>query len=76
MITILKYPIYVEIESDNIDRRIITEASNTILHPALIEYLSNAKFRKEVLERFRIEAKVGNLDVKLLTEIDLFKRRT
>jgi hypothetical protein len=76
MKTVLKYPIYVEIESDNIDRKIITDTSNSVLYPALIQYLSNAKFRKEILVQFKEVSKVANLDIKLLTEIDLFRNRT
>lgn len=76
MKTVLKYPIYVEIESDNIDRKIITDTSNAVLYPALIQYLSDAKIRKEILVQFREVSKVANLDIKLLTEIDLFRNRT
>lgn len=75
MRTVLKFPVYVEIESDNVDRKIITDAANSVLYPSLIQYLSNAKYRSEVLEQFRMASGVNNLDVKLLTEIDLFRDR-
>lgn len=76
MKTILKFPIYVEIDSDNVDRKIITDAAHSVLYPALLKYLSNAKYKSEILKQFREQTKVANLDVKLLTEIDLFRERT
>jgi len=76
MRTVLKFPIYVEIDSDNVDRKIISDAANQILYPSLIRYLAEARFRSKVLEQFRLTTKVDNLDIKLLTEIDLFRERT
>lgn len=75
MKTIIKFPIYVEITSDNIDRKIVSDAANQIFYPHLLQYLSSAKYRSSVLEEFRKATKVTNLDVKLLTEIDLFHNR-
>jgi len=76
MKTVLKFPIYVEIESDNVDRKVITDAANQILYPSLLSYLANARYRSKVLMEFREATKVDLLDIKLLTEIDLFKERT
>lgn len=73
MKTILKFPVYVEIDTDNVDRRAVTEAANHVLYPNLLEYLSSAKYRPEVLALMRKEANITNLSVKLLTEIDLFQ---
>jgi hypothetical protein len=76
MKTILKFPVYVEIDSDNVDRRMVTEAANRILYPNLLNFLGNAKYRSGVLKEFRDAAQITNADVKLLTEIDLFKDRS
>jgi len=76
MKTVIKFPIYVEIETDNVDRKVVSDAANQILYPSLIRYLSNAKYRSQILEQFREEAKVSTLDVKLLTEVDLFRDRS
>lgn len=75
MRTILKFPIYVEIDTDNVDRRLVTEAANRILYPSLLTYLADAKYRKKVLEEFRATANVTSADVKLLTEVDLFRQK-
>jgi len=76
MVTVLKFPVYVEITSDNIDRKVISDGANSILYPHFVSYLGNAKFRSKILEQFRESTKVKNLDIKILTEIDLFKNRS
>lgn len=75
MKTIIKFPIYVEIETDNVDRKLVSDAANSVLYPSLLKYLSSAKYRSEILKEFRDVAKVTTLDVKLLTEVDLFRER-
>lgn len=75
MITVIKFPIYVEIESDNVDRKLVTDAANQILYPNLIRYLSDAKYQSRTVKEFRESAKCNNVSVKLLTELDLFKDR-
>jgi len=75
MRTVLKFPIYVEIDTDNIDRKIVTDAANQILYPALLGFLGDAKYQRQVLDQFRKATMVTNLTVKLLTEIDLFRDR-
>lgn len=75
MITVIKFPIYVEIESDNVDRKLVTDAANQILYPNLLRYLSDAKYQSKTVKEFRESAKCNSVSVKLLTELDLFKDR-
>jgi len=75
MKTVIKFPIYVEIETDNVDRKLVSDAANSVLYPSLLKYLSSAKYRSDILKEFREVAKVTTLDVKLLTEVDLFRDR-
>ena len=75
MKTILKLPIYVEIETDNVDRARVTSAANQILYKCLLEYLSGAQYTRSNLKEFREAAGVDNVSVKLLTELDLFKEK-
>jgi len=75
MITVIKFPIYVEIESDNVDRKLVTDAANQILYPNLLQYLSDAKYERKTVKEFRESAKCTRVSVKLLTELDLFKDR-
>lgn len=74
MKTILKFAVYVEIDTDNVDRANVTRAANTILYPNLIRYLSSAKYKGKILEDFRSAAKVNFASVRLLTESDLVKQ--
>lgn len=76
MKTIIKFPIYVAIETDNVDRKIVSDAANQIFYPHLLQYLSSAKYRSSVLEEFRRATKVTNLDVTLLTELDMLRKMT
>lgn len=75
MITVIKFPIYVEIESDNVDRKLVTDAANQILYPNLLQYLSDAKYERKTVKEFRESAKCTRVSVKILTELDLFKDR-
>jgi hypothetical protein len=73
MITVLKFPVYVQIETDNIDRAIVSKASKDILYPKLLEYLASASYKKQVLEE--LSRGIGSpVSVSLLTEIDLISR--
>lgn len=73
MKTILKFPIYVEIDSDNVDRKRVSDAAHEILYPELLKYISSAKVRRDILERMTVNARLTNLDIRFLTEIDLMK---
>jgi len=75
VVTVIKFPIYVEIESDNVDRKRVSDAANQVLHPNLLNFLSDAKFKKLTIEEFRKAIQCDNVSVKLLTEIDLFRER-
>jgi len=70
----LKFPVYVEIDTGNVDRAVVTRAANEILFPHLLRYLSSGKYRKEVLGQFS-EAIGSPADVQLLTEIELLRDR-
>jgi len=75
MKTVLKLPLYVEVETDNIDRKKVTDNVRSILYPQILSYLAKASFRKNILEKLRTTLSVDNLDVKLLTELELFTER-
>lgn len=74
MITILKFPVYVEIDSGNIDRSLVSKKANEILLPNLLKYLSSGKYRSAVVREFS-EAIGSPANVTLLTEIDLLRDR-
>lgn len=75
MVTLIKQPIYLSIETDNIDRGKVTKATNEILYPRLLEFLSNAKFRSAVIKEFN-EAIGTSSTIKLLTEVDVLRKIT
>lgn len=73
MKTILKFPVYVEIDSGNIDRSLVSQRAKEILYPHLLRYLASAKYRKEVLEQ--LSKLLGcSVDVSVLTEIDVLRK--
>lgn len=74
MKTILKFPIYVEVDSDNVDRKLVTDAINQILYPELLQYIGSAGIRRKLLDMIRERAQLINLDIKFLSEIDLVAR--
>lgn len=73
MKTILKFPVYVEIDSENIDRSLVSLRAKEILYPHLLRYLASAKYRKEVLDK--LSKLLGStVDVTVLTEIDVLRK--
>jgi len=75
MKTILKFPVYVEILTDNVDRKIVSDAATQILYPALIQYVGSAAIRTRILGDIKEATKLSNLDIKFLTEMDLFRNQ-
>lgn len=73
MVTILKFPVYVRIETDNIDRSLVSKVAREKLYPELLEYLASAKYRKGVIESLSrlIHSPV---DVSLMTDFDLIQK--
>jgi len=72
MVTILKFPIYVRIETDNIDRSLVSRVAREKLYPQLLEYLASAKYKKGVLELLS-QLIHSPVDVSLLTDLDLIQ---
>jgi hypothetical protein len=74
MKTILKFPVYVEIETGNVSRALVTEKATEILLPNLLKYLSTGRYRQEILREF--SQSIGSpANVQLLTEIELLRDR-
>jgi len=72
MIVVLKFPVYIEIETDNKDRKLVTDGAREILYPELIRYLADARYQKNVLKQLS-KVTGGPVDVKVLTEVDLIR---
>lgn len=75
MITVIKQPVYLSIETDNVDRALVSKATREVLYPQLIKFLSNAKFRSEVMREFNEIVKTPST-VKILTEFDVMNKLT
>lgn len=73
MNTILKFPVYVSIETDNIDRAKVSKVSKEILYPQLLNYLAKAGVRSSILNTLSKELH-SSVSVSLLTEIDLIHK--
>jgi hypothetical protein len=74
MKTIMKFPIYVEVDTDNVDRKLVSDAINQILYPELLQYIGSAGIRRKLLDMIRERAQLTNLDIKFLSEIELVAR--
>lgn len=74
MVTILKFPVYVEIETGNVDRGVVTRSAQEILLPQLLSYLSSGKYKTSVLAQFS-KAIGSPANVTLLTELELLRDR-
>lgn len=74
MKTIIKFPIYVEIDTENVDRKVVTEAANAYLYPRLIEWLSSKRIAYRHLREFRKLTGQEDASIKLFTDGDLFRK--
>lgn len=73
MITVIKQPVYLSIETEVVDRALVSKATREVLYPRLIEFLSNAKFRSEVIKEFNEIVKSPST-IKILTEVDVMNK--
>lgn len=74
MKTILKVPVYVEIDSDgNVDRSLVTKAANDIVMPEIMKYLSQGRFKSNVLRAMNIAVGVP-VDIHFLSQIDVLQK--
>lgn len=71
MKTILKFPVYVLIESENIDRSLVSKEANRTLLPELITFIrESAEYKNSVRKEF--EKSIGSkVTIKWITEVDL-----
>lgn len=74
MKTLLKFPVYIEIDTDNIDRKIVTNAAKEILFPEVSDALSNESFTRATTRRF--SKQIGcSAKLQFLTEPKLINDR-
>lgn len=74
MKTILKVPVYVEIDSDgNVDRSLVTKAASDIVMPEIMNYLSQGRFKSNVLRAMNIAVGVP-VDIHFLSQIDVLQK--
>lgn len=77
MKTILKFPIYVEIVSDDTDRSKLTNSANLLLYSAMVDFLTNKNVRFEKSTLDEMEDYLGGVKIKsvqVLSQDDLVKR--
>jgi len=73
MITVIKQSVYLSIETDVVDRALVSKATREILYPQLIKFLSDAKFRSEVVKEFNAVVQSPST-IKILTEVDVMNK--
>lgn len=72
MITILKIPLYLEVESEPQDRAKVTKCIQTMLIPLIIKHIK-AKGLVGSFDRVdvsRIKNEIGDIDIKLLSDTE------
>jgi hypothetical protein len=69
----LKFPVYVQVETENVDRGMVSKVVKEILHPQLLQYLGKASIKKAVLDQMTLQLR-SPISVSLLTEIDLLNK--
>jgi len=71
MITVLKVPIYLKIETDNIDRSKVTSLTQQVVIPKLIRHWQSKGLTGifSAAEARQIDVSLGNNDWSLLTDV-------
>lgn len=73
MKTVLKFPVYVEVETENLDRGKVSSEARKMLFPHLLEYLASAKYKKSVLEK--LSKTLGSpISIQLLTDFEVLRK--
>lgn len=72
MITVLKIPIYLSVETDSMDRAKVTKVAQSLVIPRIIQYWQNRGFvgMFDKGASLRLDAELGNNDWKLLTDVE------
>lgn len=73
MVTILKFPVYIQVHTESLDRANVSKVCRETLYPHLLEYIAKANIRTNVLKNIS-EQIHGPVDISFLTEVDLIKR--
>ena len=77
MVTILKIPLYLEVESEPQDRAKVTKTIQTLVIPLIIKHIK----AKGLLGSFdrsdisRIKGEIGDIDIKLLSDTEAMAGR-
>lgn len=71
MKTIIKVPTYLEVETEAIDRRLITDQARLLLSPHIIKYLHSAEFKDSVLDKYRKAIGQKSAKVRIVSELEL-----
>jgi hypothetical protein len=74
MKVVLKFPVYVSIETDNVDRAKVSKAAREILYPEIVKFVAKQSFNNSVIRKFRGFAEVPEAKIKFLSEYDLIQQ--
>lgn len=70
MITILRFPVYVQIETGSVDRAMVSKEAKKILYPILLEFLHRkAKYKRQYLDE--LSKSLGGTPVSVVYLADL-----
>lgn len=77
MITILKVPIYLSVETDNIDRFKVTSSMQKIIIPQLVRILASYgnKLTFNAEEKAILQKEIGSFHCKMLTDVEAMTKR-
>lgn len=77
MITILRIPVYLEVETGNIDRSKVTKVMQSDIIPQIVKGLVTIgnKFSFDPEEARRIQLAVGPFSCKMLTDVEALVTR-
>lgn len=77
MITILKIPVYLSVETDDQDRAKVTKTVQQMVIPRIIKTWQTRGFAGffDSVDNQRVEAVIGDIDIKLLTDVEAMAGR-
>lgn len=74
MKTILKHVVYVEIDSVNCDRKLLSQTVQTLFFPEIILFLQGGKVKPSIKQKISETCLIPEPKITFLSDRDLFKQ--
>lgn len=75
MKTVLKHVVYLEIDSENCDRKLLSQTVQSLFFPELVPYLQRGDIKPSIVRKISELCKIPEPKFTFLDDRDLFKQK-